>query len=206
MTTSRRIAGVAVVLVALAASCSIGNDESPRDVPPADRKDLGSDAGQPAGAATGTARIYLLSPEIAGEARTLQPAARDVSESPAGVLQALLEGPNPTEIDNQVRTALPVGTKLLHTQMLGNVLLVDMSSELQQLSGEVLIDAVGQIVLTATELQGVDGVRISIEGAPQQWPAGNGELQSNPLTRYDYPGLVLSTQPDYPAIPSPSQP
>jgi len=60
--------------------------------------------------------------------------------------------------------------------------------------------------LTATELRGINGVRISIEGSAQQWPAGSGELQSEALTRFDYPGLVLSTQPEYPAIPSPSRP
>ena len=31
-------------------------------------------------------------------------------------------------------------------------------------------------------------------------------LQSEPLTVYDYPGLVVSAQPAYPAIPTPSQP
>ena len=198
--------GVICALVLVATSCSIGNDDAPRDIPPAGRRDLGSNTEQPAGAATGTARIYLLSPEVAGQARTLQPVARDVAESPAGVLRALLEGPNSSELDNQLRTALPTDTRLLGTEMLGDVLLVDVSNELRQLSGEVLIDAVGQIVLTATELRGINGVRISIEGSAQQWPAGSGELQSEALTRFDYPGLVLSTQPEYPAIPSPSRP
>jgi hypothetical protein len=49
-------------------------------------------------------------------------------------------------------------------------------------------------------------VKILVDGADQQWPAGDGALQSEPLTVYDYPGLVVSAQPAYPAIPTPSQP
>jgi spore germination protein GerM len=189
----------------LLAGCSIGTDDSPRDIPPGDRVELRRSADDSAGAATGTARIYLLSPQVVGQRRTVQPVARDVPETPADVLAALLRGPNAQEFDAQVRTALPEGTTLRGTRLQGNVLLVDLSGELQELAGEVLVDAVGQIVLTATELPGIDGVRIALEGTVQQWPAGNGELQSDPLTRFDYPGLVLSSQPDFPAIPSPSQ-
>ena len=66
--------------------------------------------------------------------------------------------------------------------------------------------AVAQIVFTASEVDGVESVNILINGADQQWPSGNGELQSAPLTVYDYPGLVQSSQPAYPAIPTPVQP
>jgi hypothetical protein len=44
---------------------------------------------------------------------------------------------------------------------------------------------------------------ITIDGVRQQWPAGSGELHSEPLTRYDFPGLVLSSQPAFPSVPSP---
>jgi hypothetical protein len=35
------------------------------------------------------------------------------------------------------------------------------------------------------------------------WPRGNGELTDDPLTAYDFPGLVESTQPAFPGTPSP---
>jgi hypothetical protein len=41
-----------------------------------------------------------------------------------------------------------------------------------------------------------------VDGAEARWPASNGELQSDPLTVYDFPGLEPSTQPAYPAVPS----
>jgi hypothetical protein len=55
-------------------------------------------------------------------------------------------------------------------------------------------------------LPGVSSVAITVDGSPQQWPAGSGELQSEPLTRYDFPGLVQSSQPAFPPVPSPTQP
>jgi spore germination protein GerM len=83
---------------------------------------------------------------------------------------------------------------------------IDVSQGLLQLSGQVLVAAVAQIVFTGAEIDGVRSVSISVEGAPQRWPVGSGELQSAPLTVYDYPGLVPSAQPAYPAIPTPTQP
>ena len=121
-------------------------------------------------------------------------------------LTALFAGPNVVELDSQFRTALPAGVQLLSTTRRGGVLRVDVSKELGQLSGEVLVAAVAQIVFTASEVDGVESVNILINGADQQWPSGNGELQSAPLTVYDYPGLVQSSQPAYPAIPTPVQP
>ena len=199
------IAAVALTGVALNA-CGISSDDGPRNVPPADQEQLRVATDRRArGAATGTARVYLLAPEGAGQSHVLQAVARDVSENAPEVIGALLAGPNAEELVGQFRTALPTGLQLLSATRRGGVLQVDVSQELGELSGEALVAAVAQIVFTASELDGVQSVKILIDGADQQWPAGNGELQSVPLTVYDYPGLVLSSQPAYPAIPTPTQ-
>ena len=188
----------------LIAGCGISTDADPRNIPVADQEQLGVAADRSAGAATGTARVYLLAPEAAGQSQVLQAVARDVEESAADLLAALFAGPNADELQGQFRTALPAGIQLLSTSRRGAVLRVDISKDLLQLSGQVLMAAVAQIVFTASELDGVQSVKILIEGADQQWPAGNGELQSDPLTTYDFPGLVQSSQPAYPAVPSPT--
>ena len=74
--------------------------------------------------------------------------------------------------------------------------------QILDVSGTDLIDAVAQIVYTVSEIDGVHEVAISVEGAPQRWPTADGSLQSTPLSVYDFPGLVSSAQPDYPAVPS----
>ena len=198
---------VAVVLAwGSLSACGIGNDDGPRNVPPADQQQLRVATDRSAGAATGTARVYLLAPEGAGQSQVLQAVARDVTENASEVIGELLAGPNAKELVGQFRTALPGGLQLLSATRRGGELRIDVSSELGELSGEALVAAVAQLVFTASELDGVQSVKILIDGADQQWPAGNGELQSLPLTIYDYPGLVLSSQPAYPAIPTPPQP
>lgn len=195
---------VCVIFAAVAlTSCGIATDDGPRDIPVADQVELGVGTDNAAGAATGTARVYFLSPEVTGQSALLASVARDVAETPTALLTALLAGPNEAEQSNQFRTAVPVGTELLDARRQGFVLRVDLSAEVLELSGQVLITAIAQIVFTAAELDGVRGVKILVAGADQQWPRGSGQLTSTPLTIYDYPGLVPSSQPDYPAIPSP---
>lgn len=195
-----------VLLALIATGCGIASDDGPRDIPAADQVELGLGGDNNAGAAIGTARVYFLSPEVVGQAALLESVARDVAETPTALLQALLAGPNQTEQANQFRTALPAGTELLDARRQGFVLRVDLSDAVLELSGEVLITAIAQIVFTASEIEGVRSVTIMVDGADQQWPVGSGELTSTPLTVYDYPGLVPSSQPDYPAFPSPTTP
>jgi hypothetical protein len=187
-------------------SCSIDAEAQPRDIAPDDRGDLSANFDQIAGAAIGSGRIYLLSPEVIGQSRTLQSVARDVGDTPVAAMEALFEGPNTEELAALLRSAIPPGTRLIDLNQDGGVLLVDVSTELQQLTGEALIDGVAQIVLTASEITGVSAVSISIDGVAQQWPSVRGELQSEPLTRYDFPGLVVSSQPAFPSVPSPETP
>lgn len=195
---------LALLVTVGTAGCGIASDDGPRDIAAADQVELGLGSDSNAGAAIGTARVYFLSPEVVGQAALLESVARDVAETPTALLQALLAGPNQTEQANQFRTALPAGTELLDARRQGFVLRVDLSDAVLELSGQVLITAIAQIVFTASEIDGVRGVTILVAGADQQWPVGSGELSSTPLTVYDYPGLVPSSQPDYPPFPSPT--
>jgi spore germination protein GerM len=203
-----RARSIAVVLVAglVVAGCGIGDDAGPREVPQAEQRDLSGGTDPVGGEATGTARVYLLAPSGAGRSTTLQPVARNVSEQPVAVLEALFSGPNPAELAEQYRTAVPTGTRLLRARAQVTTLRVDVSKELLQLSGDDLVDALAQIVVTASELDQVRAVQILVEGVSQQWPAGNGELQTAPLTVYDFPGRVATSQPAYPAFPTRNQP
>jgi len=200
-----RFVAVAVLVLACGA-CSIEAEGTPRDIAVRDRGDLNASFNRAAGAATGSGRIYLLSPEVIGQPRTLQSVARDVGDTADAAISALLEGPNTNELQARMRTAIPPGTRLLDVSQVGSELTVNVSNDLQQLTGEALIDGVAQIVLTASAITGVSSVSITIDGVPQQWPSSSGELQSKPLTRYDFPGLVVSSQPAFPSVPSPSTP
>jgi hypothetical protein len=203
---ARVVRGIAaLVSVSALAACSIGTDASPRDIEAGDRPQLSSPVNAGAGDARGTARIYLLGPSDQANGGQLRAVQRDVPEAPLALLTVLLAGPNTAEVDEQLRTAIPTGTAVRSADLRDDgVVDVDMSSTIQQLSGDVLIDAVAQIVFTVSEVDGTRGVRLMIDGASRQWPAGDGELQRDPLTIYDFPGFLASAQPDYPALPSPS--
>jgi spore germination protein GerM len=200
----RLVAGAVIVAVGLGlGGCAIGPESEPRDI---DREEIDELPLAPSGggaAATGTGRVYLLAPNASGSLTMLQAVARDVGSDARVLLQALLAGPNTDELEEQFRTALPRDLRLLDVRRrAGGVLLVDVSDEITDLTGDALIAAVAQIVFTASALPDVRFVELRVEGATTQWPAGNGELRSEPLTVYDYPGIEPSTQPPYPGLPA----
>jgi spore germination protein GerM len=94
---------------------------------------------------------------------------------------------------------VPLGTQ----QQPDGTLVVDLSNDFFQATGDFQVRAVAQVVFTACALDGIDRVRLLVEGQPQEWPRGDGSLQSDPLTPYAYPDLNPSSQPDYPPPPSP---
>ena len=194
---------IALMIAALVAltGCSIRPDAAPTDLPAARAEVFGEQA--TGDEAAGANRIYLLAPTAPEAPQRLRSVQRDVPTTPASVLVSLFAGPNAAERSSQLDTAIPADVELLNTRTVGRVLTVDVNDAFDELTPDGLRLAVAQIVTTATEISGVQSVQLRIDGEPRVWPIGNGELTSRPLTKYDYPGLVESTQPAFPAIPSP---
>ncbi len=193
-----------VGLSLVVSACGVKTDDGPRDIPESEQLDLGAPGNAGAGAATGTSRIYLIGPDASGQGALLQPVAR-AAATPSELMSALLAGANAKELDQQYRSAIPVGTQLRSATVTNITMRVDLSGDILQLSGSDLVDALAQIVFTATEYPGVTQVRIDVDGVQQQFPNGDGTLQTDPLDVYDFPGRVASAQPSYPAIPAPPQ-
>jgi len=194
-----------LVLVAVligTVGCGIGPDSTPRDVAPNERS-LTVNAVSDGDEAGGTSRIYLVAPSEAGDPSLLRSTPRDVAPGPTPLLKSLLAGPNPDELASRLVTNIPQETQLLSARSSGDVLFVDVTPEITELSGELLVLAVAQIVFTATEIDGVRAVRLRVDGQDQSWPKGDGATSEGELKVYDYPGLVQSAQPPYPAVPSP---
>jgi spore germination protein GerM len=193
------------VLVAMligTGGCGIGPDSAPRDVAPNERS-LNPNAVSDGDEAGGTSRIYLVAPSEAGDPSLLRSTSRDVASGPGPLIKSLFAGPNDDELASRLVTNIPRETQLLSTRTSGDVLFVDVTPEITELSGELLVLAVAQIVFTAAEIDGVEAVRLRVNGQDQRWPKGDGETSDGELKVYDYPGLVQSAQPPYPAVPSP---
>lgn len=201
--------GVIVLVALLLSGCGIDTDSSPRRISPdvlapdviapAEAEAGGAGAPQPAD----VTQVYLVAPDPdGGQQFVLQPVPRTATDSAAGALAALFRGPSSSELAARLRSAIPAEVQLQGIGRRGSTLLVDAGAGLETSAGGELQQAIAQIVFTATEIDGIEGVLITLDGVSRQWPAGNGELQSRPLTRYDFPGVLPSEQPAFPAIPS----
>jgi spore germination protein GerM len=193
---------LALLLVACVttAGCSIQPEAAPNDLPD-ERADV---FGEPdtGDEAAGTDRIYLLAPTDADSPARLRSVQRNVPTAPASVLASLFSGPNSEERQIQLDTAIPTDADLLGVRQTGSLLTVDVNDVFDELTPDGLRLAVAQIVATATDIDGVTEVLLRVEGELQVWPLGNGELTDRPLTVFDYPGIVESTQPAFPAVPA----
>jgi hypothetical protein len=199
----RRIVALMVITLAAVSGCSIQPDASPNDLPDEVANVFGDpDTGDEA---AGTNRIYLLAPPDVEAPQRLRAVQRDVLTLPGSVLESLFAGPNADERNDLLDTAIPADVELIDARQVGQVLTVDLNDVFDELTPEGLRLAVAQIVSTATDIDGVQLVQLRIDGEERVWPLGNGELTDRPLTQYDYPGLVESSQPAFPAIPSPIQ-
>jgi spore germination protein GerM len=188
---------------AVTVSCAIREDPAPRDIAEKDRPDLVA-GNAAAGGEGGTARVYLLVPDD-GAGRRLQAVRRNVLETPQDLIASLLQGPTSDELSEQVRTALPSGLTLLSSRTDSGTLTLDFSEELRELTGDSLINAIAQIVWTTSQIEGIEAFRVLVEGQAEQWPSLSGELQADLLTVFDYQGIVRSSQPAFPTVPSPVQ-
>jgi hypothetical protein len=193
--TARRALLVGVISAVLAA-CGIQADSAPHDVPEDFRANL---SGVSSGTdASGAERIYLVEP---GEDQLLRSVPREAS-SPEELIEILLLGPNTTEQDAEYTTTIPSTLELLSAREQGSYLYLDVTSELTEMSTPGLVQALAQIVYTASELENVESVQITVDGEVIAWPKGNLESTTGLLRTYDYPGLVRTSQPAYPSIPS----
>lgn len=200
------MASAAVIL----AGCSIPTDSGPRDIPEDERRDIEPPREAPSVVAAGETRIFLVAEADDGDQSVLRSVARDVEGAPASVLDALLRGRTEEEQDEGLLTLLPDDLTLTPVPHFpSSELIVEANSALNELPGDTRALAVGQIVTTLTALDGVTNVSIQLEDEseetdddPPQWPTGNSELVTRPLTVYDFMVLLDTAQPAYPPIPS----
>lgn len=192
---------LALLLLGSSAGCALSEDTSPRDIP----EDLVVDFGNTAtgDAATGANRIYLLTPSDEAEQRRLRAVPRqDDSGGTEELIKSLFAGPNADEAEASLGSAIPTELKLISARTVGTRLTIDIGTGLTGLSDDGVRLALAQIVATASELDGVERVRIQVEGVNQAWPTGDGRLVDAALSIYDYPGLLETSQPAFTALPS----
>lgn len=186
---------------AVLASCSLSTDSEPRDVLDEEEPTIVNTTGGPSPEAGTGSTVYFLTPDD-GSGRSLLVAVSRAPASNAGdLLSILLEGPTvPEQQELGVRSAIPAGTRVLASSVDGQgTLTLDLSTEFLANAGDVLLDAVAQVVFTASESTGVRRVRLLVEGEAQDWPTSTGSSMREPLSIYDF----LDRAPDSSVLPNP---
>lgn len=198
--TRPRLAGLlaALALVVLA-SCGVQQDGEPRDLPE-DERELALDLGPTGSASGGADRIYLVAP---GEERLMRSVPRQANNS-TELIEILFAGPNDDELAQQYSSFIPPTTEVISARSQGQVLTINLTGGITELSGANLAQAVAQIVYTASELDGIEAVQLRVDDEELAWPKLNGETTAEPLRIYDYPNLVITAQPDFPTVPAQS--
>lgn len=185
-------------LTAAASGCAIRPESTPHDVTAERQQELLSPQPAEEGAvAAGDERIYLVAPGAQGRLRAV---ARATDGSAGELLRLLLDGPAEPERGRGFTTALPEGVDLRGVTVRGDVVDVDLGTDLAELPEQQLIVAIGQIVYTASQLvdDGPAQVLVRVEGDARSWPDGHGRVRPGPLTVYDYYPMAESSQPAYP--------
>ncbi len=184
-----------VLVIAVTSACGIRPDAAPRPLSD-DEGEIVVVANPSAATAAGAERIYLVAP---GEERLLKSVPR-TAVSRDDLIKVLLLGPNPDEQQAQYSSAIPPDTRLLSARSRGQLLVLDITEDITDLTGPALTQALAQIVYTATELDGIEAVQIDVDGTTVGWLTPTGETKTV-LRVYDFPNAAATAQPDYPALP-----
>jgi len=109
------------------------------------------------------------------------------AEEAAYWLDLLVSGPQGPDQEAGATTAIPEGTELLGVSRGGETIYVDLSSEFESGGGSLSMQLrVAQIVYTATQFEGVEAVRITIDGEEVDSIGGEGLILPDPMTRRSF--------------------
>ena len=186
-----RIATFAVAV--LAASCGVAADHQARDIATQGQ----TAAGGPSTAVSGQVAppsVYVLAAVTPNAAAPLTAVERPGHSDPTSLLTSLFQGPTSLEQRGRgLRSAVPAGT-LLHSVTIDNpgTLRVDVSGEFLAATGQTRVDAVAEIVYTASKFDGVKRVLLLVDGVSQDWPTGTGSSTRQPLSVFDFPDRIPS--------------
>ena len=143
-----------------------------------------------AAAADSTARLFFVKVSDEGNIG-LKSVLRAVPSSGSpltAAVNALLDGPRPGELSNDVLSLLPENSRLLGARVEGGVAFLDFSEDFRfnALGIEGYRAQVEQVVFTATEFSTVEKVQFLIEGQRIDFLGGEGFWVGGPLGREDF--------------------
>lgn len=199
---------VLALLVAstLCASCGLPDSGPPQQIDPSQvpyhlLKTATTAASTKAQTArTTTPRIYLLTSSRRLRAVEAPLAPGSVSQLLQALLAQLAQGPDQAQRASGLATALGPGVSLTLNLVRNRTAVVRLDLGDQGPAANRLPLAIGQVVLTATSLRGIDRVKlVRADGAPIEVPLPDGALTVEPVQGADYASLVTGSSPSSPS-------
>lgn len=187
MSTSTRLALSACVLV-IVAGCGFPAERHASPIPQDDLP-----AGLRSGVTATTAPSSTEPATIWFVADNRLVAVRHGVEAPASVTTVtneLLIGPSAAERDRGLRSGLPDPTVVVGTELARGTAQVQLAPSFAEISPEDQVLAVGQLVLTLTNLPGIGGVQFTLDGTPVAVPLPSGVSSDAPVFRDDFIALT----------------
>ena len=190
---SRLTALLLLLVVALGAvACGIPEDDAPRSVAADEIPEALVAAPTTTSAPQGGVGTNLFFIEAEQGRSVLSPQQVPLDNQQIRTVLEALVGTVPEDLPDGVNSSIPAETQVLGTSLDDGVLTIDLSAEFATVSGDILIQAVGQLVFTATDRPGVDGVLFTVEGEATTVPDADSSELTSPATRSDYAGLLPS--------------
>lgn len=177
MSSRRTLVVVALAALGVIAACGVPIDSGPkalaRDNVPFGLLRPSSPTTTAPSAAPVTVSVVIYLVAANGE---LSAASREVPV-PApltAILGALVDGPTNAEAAAGLQSAVPSQTVVTSASVSGGIATVDLGGTFAQLVGPAEIEAVAQIVFTATAIAGVTGVAFELNGQQVAVPTATG--------------------------------
>jgi spore germination protein GerM len=178
--------------VAITVGCGVPVDGSPRaiseDEIPEELVDAPTTTSTPTDGAVQADLFFIEAEEGQGVLRREQTM---VSDRSSGTVLDALVATIPEDLPEGVTSSIPEGTVILGTEVDDGVLTIDLSEEFEEVSADLLIQAVGQLVYTAMASSGVsEGVVFTVEGEARTFPDAEGSEITGPAGLSDYSALL----------------
>jgi spore germination protein GerM len=173
---------VAVALAITVASCGVPLDQKPRTITQPTAVDEDVPPTTSASANAQEVSVYFLRNDRLEELRY---PVRDQPTLGAALNYVLSNPAKGSSV--RLRTAVPPGTELRNVGVRNGVARIDLSSEINDISGETQKQAFAQLVFTALSFRGVQKVRFLVEGKGVDAPTDNGNLTTVVADDYDPP-------------------
>lgn len=179
------------MLIAVATACRVPDDAKPREIP---KNQVPFDLLAPSSTTTAVQSpvptadgiIYLVN----GSKLVAVPRSVPAPLSLGSLLAALVQGPTPDERTKGYVSSVGPQASVLNVQVVDSSAVIDISDSFSGIGVREQIAGLAQIVFTATELPGVQNVKIQLNSQPASVPRGDGSSTTMPLTRSDYSALT----------------